>query len=194
MRIFLISTFFFLTLIGTAQDFDSYIKRQDDKVKIPDLHQSLQLDEFKLLSREARMMDMFYAVAVPGYVHFKAKEPVYGYTLVGLRLVSYAGMLTSYYSTDTRLNRTLGLAETNDADMVRISDNYSINKYDLIFTLSLVTAISTYLYDWIHGKMILERKQEQIRYKYGIKFKLENSRKNLNTSSITTGLGVTLTF
>ena len=192
MKTYLIVMFILYSIFSFGQDFDVYQRKQDDKVTIPNLHESLQLDEFQLLSRDARMMDMFYAVAVPGYVHFKAKEPAKAYALIGIRAVSYVGMLSSYYSGEGRINRTLGLSENEDT--IEIFNGYSVNKYDFIFTMSLLTAISTYLYDWIHGKMILERKQEHIRYKYGMKFKLEQYRTGINSSSITPGIGISLTF
>ena len=192
MKNYLLLLIFVFSIYAYSQDIDVYQRKTDDKVNVPNLHESLQLNEFQLLSRDARMMDMLYAMAVPGYVHFKAKEPLTGYTLVGIRAVSYVGVLSSYYSGEGRINKTLGLSE--DDNTIEIFNGYSVNKYDFIFTMSLLTAISTYLYDWIHGKMILEKKQEQIRYKYGVKFKLEQSRTGINSSSITPGIRLSLTF
>jgi hypothetical protein len=179
-----------------SQDFDIYPKSQDDKVKMPFLHESMRLNEFQLLQRNARMMDMAYAVIVPGYMHFKAKEKVKGYSLLSLRLLGYAGLSAAYYSSKAKGNTLLGdITGTNDeGQTIKISDNWEISENDVITYLSLTVIISTYLYDWIHGKIMLEKKQELIRYKYSIKLKLERNNNISLKQSYTPALGINLTF
>ena len=68
------------------------------------------------------------------------------------------------------------------------------DKGDLIVGTSIVIIISTYLYDWIHGKYMLERKQELIRYRYSIKLKIEENKVSFNNSSSPYSLGLALTL
>jgi len=57
-----------------------------------------------------------------------------------------------------------------------------ITPSDLVEGASIFLIVTTYLYDWIHGKVTLERKQELIRYKYSIKLKLEHLNYNNGTA------------
>lgn len=195
-------TFIAIFLIFTAfnifsQDFDVYPKNQDDKVKMPFVHESLRLNEFQILQREPRMMDMAYAMIVPGYMHFKAKEKTAGYTLLTLRLLGYAGLSAAYFSSKAKGNTLLGdITNTNDVGKTyKISDNWEISENDVITYVSLSIIISTYLYDWIHGKIMLEKKQELIRYKYSVKLKLEKANAlSISSKKYIPSLGVNINF
>lgn len=195
MKLLLI-IFVFIAISINAQDFDIYPKNQDDYVKMPYVHESMRLNEFQLLSRNPRMMDMAYAVIVPGYMHFKAKENCTGYYLFGLRTLGYIGLGSVYYSSKTNNNTTLGsLTGTNEqGSTVQITDKWSVETTDVILAISITVIISTYLYDWIHGKIILEKKQEFIRYKYSVKLKLEQNNISFIQTNYSPGLGVSLTF
>lgn len=164
-KFYIVSVFLLLSSGMIAQDYDLFQRKKDDNFKIPDIYKNLTLEEYQLLSRNIRMMDMSYAVFVPGYVHFKAKENKRGYQILGARLLGYAG-LTAYYS--RRKNdgkQTLDYINGKD-DNIDVTDK-------TLFISSLSLIASSYLYDWIHGKYMLEKKQENIKYKYGIKFKME---------------------
>ncbi len=187
----------FIAFSSKSQDFDIYPKSQDDKVKMPFVHESLSLNEFQLLQRNARMMDMAYAVIVPGYMHFKAKEKLAGYSLLTLRLLGYVGLSAAYYSSKVHGNTLWGsITDSNyEGNTIKISDDWEISENDLITYVSLSIIISTYLYDWIHGKLMLEKKQELIRYKYSVKLKLEKSKSlSLVKSTYTPSLSLTYTF
>jgi hypothetical protein len=170
--------FIMLSTIGLAQDFDLYHRHKDDVVAIPKISNAMLFDEYQLLSRNIRMMDMAYAAIVPGYVHFKAKENKIGWWIVGVRSAAFGGLAYSLIRLSdegeglfSNLNQETSL-QTKDAQNIGIA--------------SLTVVIGSYLFDWIYGKYTLEKKQEMIRYKYG--FKLENdSRLNneavLNTKS-----------
>ena len=186
---------FLLTQSSYSQDFSIYPRLPDDKVKLPYVHESLQLSEFQILSRTVRMMDMAYAVIVPGYIHFKAKEKTKGYILLSLRSLAYAGLGYSYFESKSRGDKTIDPFNTNTPDdQIVINENWSIDKGDLIVGTSIVIIISTYLYDWIHGKYLLERKQELIRYRYSIKLKIEENKVSFNNSSSPYSLGLALTL
>lgn len=157
-------------LISVSQDFDIYKRITDDKVKIPKIYSSTQLNEFQLLSRNARMMDMAYAMIVPGYLHFKAKEPKKGYYLLGGRVLGYAGLAYSYYRLEDQGERIFGGIKNN-----KYPENIDIRTYKYIGVASIAVIFFTYFYDWIHGKVMLEKKQEMIRYKYGFKLEMEGS-------------------
>lgn len=165
MRLLITFVFVVFTLFVQAQDFDIYKRKTDDKVKIPSLNSSMELNEFQLLSRNARMMDMAYAMIVPGYMHFKAKEHKAGYYLLGARVAAYGGLVYSYYS----------LADQGESIFgdIKNDDNYQIKQYKYVGIASISIIFGTYFYDWIHGKIMLEKKQEMIRYKYGFKIQME---------------------
>ncbi len=187
----------FIVFSINAQDFDIYPKNQDDYVKMPYVHESMRLNEFQLLSRNARMMDMAYAVIVPGYMHFKAKEKRTGYILLGFRIAGYIGLGSVYYSSriddNNVFNTTTGIGET-DTQTIKITNDWDVKTSDLVLVSSLAVIISTYLYDWIHGKATLEKKQEYIRYKYSVKLKLEKNNISFTNTNYSPSLGVSLQF
>jgi len=165
MRLFISLIFILFSMLLQAQDFDVYKRQTDDKVNLPHLNNSMELNEFQLLSRNARMMDMAYAMIVPGYMHFKAKEPKMGYYLLGARLAAYGGLAYSYYNLADQGESIFGGLK-NEA-------NYQIKQYKYIGIASVTVIFASYFYDWIHGKVILEKKQEIIRYKYGFKIQMD---------------------
>jgi len=165
MKLIITAAFLLLSLFIQAQDFDVYRRKTDDKVKIPQVNQSLELDEFQLLSRNARMMDMAYAMIVPGYMHFKAKEHKIGYYLLAGRMAAYGGLAYSYLNLKDQGESIFG--------DIKNTDNYQIKQYKYIGIASVSIIFGSYFYDWIHGKVMLEKKQEMIRYKYGFKLQME---------------------
>ncbi len=183
-------SFAFLT---KAQDIDLYKINKDDNVKSPKISSAMSFDEFQILSRNLRMKDMMYGVIVPGYVHFQAKEKKTGYVLLGLRSASYLGLGAVYFSSKSRNDKWYNnLTSTNDVNSIKISENWSIKKSDIIIAASVITIFSTYVFDWIHGQYKLQKKQNMIRYKYGIKLKLEQ---NLSSElNYTPTLGLSLKF
>lgn len=196
MRLFLLIIALFQLGSLNAQDFDMYLKKQDDKVKIPEIPESMSAEEFQLLSRDIRMMDMMYAAVVPGYIHFKAKEKRTGFVLLGLRTVGFLGLGASYVSAkrngDTFLGKVLGTNQ--ETTEVQLSDEWSVKVSDVVVASSIAVIFSTYLYDFLHGKSQLEKKQELIRYKYGIKLKLENKKVSLFESSYVPSISFNLQF
>jgi len=157
----------FLLLLGNivqAQDFDIYPRLKDDNVKMSDVYENTLFDEYQLLSRNIRMMDMAYSTIVPGYVHFKAKDLATGYSVLGARLLGYSGLALNYYNM-----KNLGL---KIGDIPNLGSDNNADKVIFISSISLI--VSSYLFDWIHGKYRLEKKQEIIRYKYSIKLKMNS--------------------
>jgi len=193
---------FFLILItiislnSFSQDFSIYPRLPDDKVKLPYVHESMRLNEFQILSRTVRMMDMMYATIVPGYIHFKAKEMTTGYVLLGLRSASYISLSAVYLSSKSRGDKTIDIFNSNKPEQqIVINDNWSVETSDIIVGTAIAVIISTYLYDWIHGKYMLEKKQEMIRYKYSVKLKIEENKLSFNnTQPYSLGLALTLNF
>jgi hypothetical protein len=141
-----------------AQDIDLYKKDKNDNYNLPSINQQMTYDEFELLAEHMRMKDMMYAVAVPGYIHFKAKENKKGYWLVGTRIVAYLTAGAVYLSANSKYEN---LQFKN-----LLYDKKDIHT-DLLYG-SIVVALATYGYDLIHGDYILHKKQEKIRYKYAI--------------------------
>ncbi len=159
--------FVFFSLFSIAQDIDFYHKYKNDNYLIPQIDSSMSFEEFHLLSENLRMIDMVNAAIVPGYVHFKSGEKKMGYTLLGLRLASYATMSAILFNDNIDVNGfELFLKDPNgDQDLI---------KYKLIYFSAFTLAASTYLFDWIKGSYLLKHKQEEIRYKFALKMSLES--------------------
>ncbi len=92
MKKFLLLSLISFQFLSYGQDLDIYNIKQDDKLKIPNLPYGMTADEFQLLSRSFRMKDMLYAMVVPGYAHFHAKEMKTGYWLLGTRVSGFMGL------------------------------------------------------------------------------------------------------
>lgn len=166
-----------------AQDFTIYHRYKDDNLQFPDLPASMTLEEYQILSRNLRMADMAYSAIAPGYAHFKAKELKLGYKILGVRLAGYSGLTWSYI-------------KLRDDDS--ISDIYeTIGKsgtYSTVFQASLAITIASYIYDWIHGRAVLHKKQELIRYRYSIKQKMEKDLSRIGSNNFHTLLTFNYNF
>ncbi len=175
-----------------SQDIDLYNIKKDDNITSPKIPSTMSFNEFQLLSQNLRMKDMMYAIIVPGYVHFKAKENKTAYTLLTLRTASYIGLGASYFSSKARGDKWYsGLINSKDnTNNIQITEDWSVKKSDVVVVASMVTIFSTYLYDWIHGQYKLQKKQNMIRYKYGIKLKLEQNLSSNIKFSPALGLSV----
>ncbi len=133
-----------------AQDVELFHRYQDDKLVMPVLPSGMTFDEFQILDRNIRLMDMAAGVAFPGYISFKAKEETAAYIAIGIRAVGYAGVLYELY-------------QYNDIGSARMFNDQTDRNIGYITAGML---ISSFLFDWIYGKTSLEEKQEAIRFKY----------------------------
>ncbi len=148
----------FFTLLSSAQDLDIYKHQKNSNFVLPVIPPEMTYTEFKILSTDLRMQDMLIAMILPGHVHFKIDEKRTGYYLLGARSLGYAGWF--YLS-----------AKNNSLIKILLLDNAGLNGNlstgDLVVAYgSLGLIIGSYLYDWIHGRYVLEDKQNRIRYKY----------------------------
>ncbi len=167
MKLFYTFTLLLLANISFAQDIDFFHKNKNDNYKMPLIDSAMTFTEFKLLSENLRMMDMVNAAVVPGYIHFKTGEKKIAYSLLGLRLVSYATISALYFDDDIEISGW-------DIILANSKSGESVQKYKNIYAAAFMIAASTYLFDWIRGSHILSKKQEQIRYKYSLKMSLQN--------------------
>jgi len=155
----------FISEYSFSQDIDIFQKKQNDKFKFEDINPQMSIDEYRILSRDLRMKEMMYAMVVPGYVHFYAKEKKTGYELLALRLAAYGGL--AYMIASDKVDISL----FNNTDLDFTKDDVPTS--DIIITYGSIGLIfGTYLFDWIHGQHILRKKQENIRYKYNMKMNL----------------------
>ena len=176
--------------MGISQDLDVYKIEQDALFRTPNLNTQMTIDEFQLLSRTLRMKDMAYAMILPGYAHFKTKDYKTGYWVLGFRSAAYAGL--GYVSLDGSFSSTDLL--TNFHPFFDDAEKEKLQKFQTISAISIAVIFGSYFYDWIHGQYILSKKQEYIRYKYGMKFKLE-SLQTFNTSpQLIPSINLTLSF
>ncbi len=172
--LFIVSLFFVINAM--SQDIDIYRKGKDDNIKTPHIPLGMSKKEFQLLSTNLRLKDMLYAMVVPGYVHFKAQEKPMGYTILGARTVGFIGLGAVYYSAQVNGEDWWELGGSdNPDDIITIGDDWTVRKSDVILVASATLIMTTYLFDWIRGENILKRKQNNIRYKYGMKLKLYQS-------------------
>ena len=155
----------FLVIFGTGfvtgQDLDIYKHQKNSNFDIPSIPKEMTYEEFKILSTDLRMQDMMIATVLPGHVHFKIGEKKTGYYLIVTRSLGYLGWAYLSFTNKSLANiiilDTAGLDET-------------IDESDLIVAYTSISLIiGSYLYDWIHGKYMLDSKQNRIRYKYAPK-------------------------
>ena len=160
-----------------SQDIDFYLKNKNENYTFPSIPADMSFKEFNLLSQTFRMQDMLFATIVPGYVHFKAQENVTGYTLVGVRTVALSTLTYEYLHFKNTVSDTI-----NFINFVKNSQQLTTgNKTDAyIVGISLLTISATYLFDIIHGKYILHKKQEKIRFNYSPKISFFNHYSNNN--------------
>jgi len=142
----------FLLSFGSvfSQDLDMYHRSMDDRLLMPELPVELTFNEFQILSRDIKLMDMAASIAFPGYISFKAKEDTAAYISIAVRSVGYIGAAFELY-------------RFHDMGVVEFwSDEFDRNM--MYATMGIL--ISSYIFDWLYGKTELEKKQEAIRYKY----------------------------
>ncbi|NPA42562.1 MAG: hypothetical protein GXO27_00840 [Chlorobi bacterium] len=150
-------------LLGTAvpafaQDADIYQRRPGDRFEFPAKPSGMTFEEFELLETDLRMQDMMAAAIVPGYVHFRIHEKKKGWYLVGIRTLGYAGAVY-LAANDKSLWRVLfdPTAKYTDKDHARNA---------AVAYLSAALIGGSFIYDWVHGRVLLQRKQTRIRFKY----------------------------
>ncbi len=142
----------FLTILVTAfsQDLELFNRSMDDRLLMPELPIEMTIDEFQILSRDIKLLDITSGIAFPGYISFKAKEHSAAYIAIAVRSVGYIGAafeLYRYYDT--------GMKEPWSNE---------IDRNIMYGTIGLL--LGSYIFDWLYGKTQLELKQEEIRYKY----------------------------
>ncbi|HMA61342.1 MAG TPA: hypothetical protein VKP78_01705, partial [bacterium] len=105
------------------------------------------------------------------------------YRILGIRIAGYSGLTWSYL-------------KLRDDDSV--SDVFeTIGKsgtYSTVFQASLAITLASYVYDWIHGRAILNKKKELIRYRYSIKKKIERDISKISTTNFYTFLSFNYSF
>jgi len=180
-RIILIFVFFGLNfgvqkLYG--QDIDVFTKHKNDNFNMPEIDRNMTFEEFQFLSRDLRMKHMLYAMVVPGYVHFYIHDNITAYSILGTRLAGYGGLTYVWLKNQNELS--LKDIATFNFNKDSFNENDS-KKYTAISTVSIAFIFGSYMFDWIRGQQILQKKQEKIRFKYSLKLQSVNS---LNSSEI----------
>lgn len=184
-----LSFFIFFGLFASAQDIDIYSKKKNSNYELPKLNPQTSFEEFQLLNRTLRMQDMAYAAIVPGYVHFKVKDPALGFAVLGMRSVGYAGLVYVLSDDSFALSDLI-----NNSPPENTSDLSSFNAQKDITYISLGIIVTSYLFDWIHGKHRLEKKQEMIRYKYGLKLNMSYTPSPINPNAAVPTIGLQYSF
>ena len=165
--------YYFLTLVAIifvtnlfAQDIDVFKRNLNDRFSIPQIADSMSFEEFKTLSINLRLMDAMEAIVVPGLIHFKVKDKTTGWILVGTRLAGYGGLLYVNFHKDGLWSDVFNYQTLN-------SEESKTDYYIALASAGLV--VGSYLYDWIHGRSLLEKKQQKIRFKYAVKVRKDVS-------------------
>ena len=168
---FFIIFIFFQTVF--AQDIDIYKHQKNSNFQWPSIPKEMTFEEFEILSANLRMQDMLIAVVLPGHIHFKIKEPKKAYSILGARSLGYAGWI---YLSKTN-NSLINIILLNQLDLQLASNFETFIAYGSIFLI-----VGSYLYDWIHGRYVLDKKQNKIRYKYSKKISLNLSNIKINNN------------
>jgi len=167
MKNWIIFILFFISGISIAQDLDVYKHQKNSNFQWPDIPKDMSFEEFEILSVDLRMQDMMIAAILPGHVHFKIKENKTAYYILGTRSLGYLGCI--YLAAVDQPITDVVISDTAGFDT-----NITTGEYIVAYG-SLVLIVGSYLYDWIHGKYLLDQKQNQIRYKYARKLSLNFS-------------------
>ncbi|MEY2962880.1 MAG: hypothetical protein RL754_141 [Bacteroidota bacterium] len=138
-----------------AQDVSIFHRYEADRLKLEPIPSGMTLEEYQLLSRDIRMIDIGYAMAVPGYTHFKAQETKLGYAVLAVDLVS-AGVIAMNVRTISNSGLTIAQAQSTG---LYASERAAINAGALMI-------FGAFAFDHIHGKWALERKHEALKYRY----------------------------
>lgn len=149
-----------LILKSYAQDIDFYHKNQNDNFSFQNLPNDMSFEEYDLLASNFRMQDMIFSAIVPGYVHFKAKDKITAYSILAVQTVSAATFAYQAYWINSQVD-SFKLFQPN------LQDDLKTNSF--IMGTALFSMGSAYLFDVIHGKYRLLKKQNAIRYKYSMK-------------------------
>lgn len=157
-----------------SQDIDVFKRNLNDHFKIPQIADSMSFDEFNTLSTNLRLMDAMEAIIVPGIIHFKVKENTTGWVLVGTRLVGYAGLVYVNFHKDGLWSDVFNYQALN-------TEESKTDYYIALASAGLV--VGSYFYDWIHGRNLLEKKQQKIRFKYAVKLRKDVSAFHSNYKS-----------
>jgi len=147
-----------------AQDADLYMKPPNSRFQMPQVPENMTLQEFQLLSRAVRVKDMAFAMVVPGYVHFRAQEPGWGYSLLGARVAGYTGY--GIIAIDPELSFRDVLEWNISLNEEELSQKTTA--YQWVLGISTTLIVGSYLTDVIGGHVQLVNKQERIRYKYSM--------------------------
>ncbi|MBN2766086.1 MAG: hypothetical protein JXR27_06895 [Paludibacteraceae bacterium] len=143
-----------------SQDIDVFERNLNDHFNIPQIADSMSFEEFKTLSTNLRLMDDMEAIVVPGLIHFKVKDKTTAWILAGTRLTGYGGLIYVNFHKDGIWADAFNYQTLNSEE----------SKTDYYIALAAVGLIAgSYLYDWIHGRSLLDKKQQKIRFKYAIK-------------------------
>lgn len=184
----LLLLFFTVLFIGNlmAQDLDVYKYSKNSNFKMPHISKNMTYQEFQLLSRNLRMQDMLYAMVVPGYTHFVAQEKKTGYWVLGTRLVGYAGLCYVILKNDFTLTELIS--------GVNVTQSPAFKNQQIVAYTSLAIIFGSYCYDWIHGKWVLNKKQEAIRYKYSFRMNASVESTSLPGKPLVPGVQLTLSI
>ncbi len=182
-KTFLLLILTIFTNLLLAQDVDIYHKNKNANYKLPAIPGNMTFEEFELLSQNIRMKDWIFAGIVPGYIHFKAREPKTGYWLIGIRSASYITVGVTYLIERNKFN-----------NIQQTQTDFLQGNYRYLYLVAFATALSTYLYDVIHGDYKLHEKQEKIRYKYAIKLSRDMSVVPGNHGRMIPSFAITWTF
>ena len=142
-----------------AQDVDIFQRTANDQYRLPQIPRAMTFREFDLLGTSVRMQDIFASAVFPGYIHFRIYEKKKGYWLMGMRAAGYAGL--GYL---TWKNRSIWWLLLNPGGNSQLDPSYKTDTSIAYLSAGLI--LGTFLYDWLHGRYLLQKKQLRIRYKY----------------------------
>lgn len=168
MKKLLLPCFFLILFVikASAQDMDVFNRNLNDHFSIPQIADSMSFEEFQTLSTNLRLMDAMEAMIVPGLIHFKVKDKTTGWILVGTRLAGYGGLVYVNFHKDGLWSDVFNYQALN-------SEESKADYYIALASAGLV--VGSYLYDWIHGRSLLDKKQQKIRFKYAVKVRRDVS-------------------
>jgi hypothetical protein len=130
---------------------------------VPDIPYGMTYEEFEMLNREMNWKQLLIGMVVPGYLHFYADRPGWGWSIAGTRALGFGLMMWGIID-QWKYFGTLNWSE----DYIK-GDEARAERNIYLFMSGLAVNIFAYGLDWAHADIVIENDRNSVMYKYGIK-------------------------
>jgi|AVFP01.1.fsa_nt_gi hypothetical protein len=175
--------FLFFSLAMPAQT----IPGMDPQLQpLPTLPEQMSYEEFQKLNREINWSRLMAAAVVPGYLHFYADAPDWGWSIAGARIIGTGLMTWAMYDQYDRFGGLTNFSDSVDGEKSKATRNLTL------FLAGLGLNMIGFGLDWAHADLLISEERMRIQYKYRKQYKLEIRPQTMGQNGA--GIGLNLTF